>query len=331
MARPFPPCISGYRLVQRVGRDRMSEWFRAIALADERANEPPIGDHPSAQRAPYREPAATPPPVLLRRVCGGGLDEALLAESVTAARFYTTLDHPNIATVESFEIDAAGDVWCRSDWLEGVSLRALMQRGRRAGLPMPTAAVLQLGLAIAKALAHVHDHRLGDGLPLGLFLRILDPQVVFIEHSGAVKLIGCGLAQLAHSFWVSARLEPDDVAYLSPEQATGQALDAGSDLFSLGTLLWELTRNAPLFHRADLLATVEAIRDVSLPDDEPEALPAGLSLLLERLLRRRDARIASAEEAARVLRRVGQQLGLDEHHGRTALAEYSARLTRTLL
>lgn len=175
--RPFPATVGGYRLLERVGVDPMSEWFRAeVPTVDERHARG--GEGVVLDRAPYRRAAPTPELRLLRRVYRAGAPEQLPAafvdESLTTMRFYSALSHPNISTVERVEL-VGGEIWCTSPWLEGCTLRALIERGRAAELAVPLGALLYLGVSVVDALCHVHAQRLPDGQPLGLFLRMLDP------------------------------------------------------------------------------------------------------------------------------------------------------------
>jgi len=230
------------------------------------------------------------------------------------ARAASALNHPNSCTV--FDIgESDGSPYLVMELLHGETLKARIERG-----PLTADEILRHGAEIADALAAAHAR--------GIVHRDIKPANVFlIERPGGschVKVLDFGLAQVGDSpvaSGVPARRPCDlnclttgltlvgatvgTVAYMSPEQALGEPLDARADLFSLGVVLYEMaTRQVP-FHGA---TQEEAFKDLLEAEPEPihhwnDAIPRGLERLIRQLLAKRPAaRMQTAVEVAAALR-----------------------------
>lgn len=169
------------------------------------------------------------------------------------------LNHPNICTLHE-----ATEQYLVMELLEGETLYARLQRG-----PVPPQQITQWGVEIADALGAAHAK--------GILHRDLKPANIFITQRGTVKVLDFGLAQFALAAAADAEAPtittPEGhfgplttpgttmgtYAYMSPEQARGEPTDARSDIFSLGTVLYEATAGKPAFNgrtTADLTAAV---------------------------------------------------------------------------
>ena len=156
------------------------------------------------------------------------------------ARIVASLNHPNIITLHSIE-EAAGTRFLTMELVEGRSFADLITPG---GLPM--AQVLDLMIPVADALAAAHER--------GVVHRDLKPANVMVTREGRVKVLDFGLAKLMSIEPYSQRMETDSmssplstagevlgtVPYMAPEQLFGEAVDARTDLFSFGILLFEI-------------------------------------------------------------------------------------------
>ncbi|MBX7192545.1 MAG: PEGA domain-containing protein [Sandaracinaceae bacterium] len=178
------------------------------------------------------------------------------------AKLAALLSHPNAVHVYDFGAvpDEGGvTLYLAMELVRGVDLRALILRalteakrtGRAGAIPPHHAA--KICSFVCEALAHAHSVRI-DGRPAGIVHRDVTPSNVLVSFDGAVKLADFGIAKAA-STGPSDRTEHGVVkgkhTYLSPEQARGEALDARSDLFNVGILLFESVLGEALFPPSD--------------------------------------------------------------------------------
>jgi tRNA A-37 threonylcarbamoyl transferase component Bud32 len=192
--------------------------------------------------------------------------------------------------VRVFDIGQAGDtVFLTMELVEGESLRELLSRG-----PLELARAVTVGAEILRALSDLHS--------LGIVHRDVKPGNILLAETGEVKLADFGLAR--HWEGTETRVTETEglvgtVEYLSPEQALGDLLDARSDLYSLGVVLFEMLAGKVPLHGDSAIGTIVAhIRQV--PPDvrklRPEA-PSWLAAIVARLLAKdREQRYATAAD-----------------------------------
>jgi eukaryotic-like serine/threonine-protein kinase len=209
-------------------------------------------------------------------------DVAALHRFEREARAASALNHPNICTI--YEINDEGVPFIAMELLEGSTLRQ-----RITGQAMQTDAIVGIALQIADALEAAHAK--------GIIHRDLKPENVFVNGRGHVKLLDFGLAKVHGTsggdvegaptvFVTSPGTLAGTVAYMSPEQARGEALDARSDLFSVGVMLYEMATGGRPFPGNTMAMTFDAIlnRDPVPVDQLNPAVPAGLRQVIGRLL-----------------------------------------------
>src|SRR6202522_2606429 len=200
------------------------------------------------------------------------------------ARAVAALNHPNILAIHDIG-EYNGAPFLVSELLEGHSLREELNGGA-----LPTRRAVEDASQIAEGLAAAHDK--------GIVHRDLKPENVFVTKDGRLKILDFGLAKLAKlqaAADENATLDatPQDtspgvvlgtVGYMSPEQVKGEAADARSDIFALGTILYEMLSGQRAFRRDTSAETMTAI----LKEEPAELSLTGkaISPALERIVRR---------------------------------------------
>jgi len=220
------------------------------------------------------------------------------------ARAAAALTHPGIATVYALE-EFDSDLFIAGEFVAGETLREEALRG-----PADPERVLQTAIELAQALSSAHDH--------GVVHRDLKPENVIRMPSGRVKILDFGLARMRDAPTNAPVLTEDGAlfgtpGYMSPEQIRREPLDARSDLFSLGIVLYELLTGEHPFGGIDPAATIASIlekeprpfRATGEPRPASGLVLVGLEGVIRTLLRKTPAaRFASAHELQAALERV---------------------------
>jgi serine/threonine protein kinase/tetratricopeptide (TPR) repeat protein len=303
--------LSRYRLVEKLGEGGMGVVWKAL--------DTDLDRHVAIK---ILHQDLIPEPDQKRR---------LLQEARTAA----SLNHPNICTMhEVGEVqlltEASGKI-APSDQLSLVPF-IVMEFVDGAGLDTATRQpgvhslhdLLDLIIQIGEGLGEAHAR--------GIVHRDLKPQNIMVTPQGRVKILDFGLARHSRNdgsleqersleSTVSGQLVPEGriagtIAYMSPEQVLGNAVDAGSDIFSLGTILYELTAGLHPFLGETSTATIAKILEShpQPPSRIDATLPPGLDQVSLRSLQKRpEDRYGSAGEMVEALRVLRQSLTSDSH------------------
>ncbi len=256
-------------------------------------------------------------PVVIKRILPHHASkEAFVDMFLDEARVVARIQHPNVVHVQ--ELGKEDDqLFLVMEYLEGESLLSVMRRAVRIGKPVDR---LLAAWIVSQACAGLHAaHELCDdeGKPLGLVHRDISPSNIFITYAGAVKLLDFGIAKFdQRTTDTEAGGLKGKFPYMSPEQCNGKVLDRRSDIFSLGTVLWETTVGRRLFARDSSFKSMKAITEDAIPS--PKSLvpsyPDDLATVcLKALSRQREERYGTAADMQRAL------VDLTREHGLAAL------------
>ncbi|HTG49177.1 MAG TPA: serine/threonine-protein kinase, partial [Gemmatimonadales bacterium] len=243
--------------------------------------------------------------VVIKRVRPGlAGDPDFVRMFIAEARVASRLNHANL--VHIFDFDKHEDTYYLAmEYVRGRSLWELRRRCQERGVAIPPMLVAQIGMEVARGLAYAH--RLTEnGQSLGLVHRDVTPHNVLLSFDGAVKLTDFGIAKAGDHATTSGMLK-GKFAYMSPEQARGDAVDARTDVFALGVTLWELLTGARLFEGEGDVAVLRAVQErlIVPPARLNPGVSPGLDAVVMRALERDLARRwPTAHELERALAEV---------------------------
>jgi eukaryotic-like serine/threonine-protein kinase len=218
-------------------------------------------------------------------------DRGFVTMFLDEARIAATLRHSNIADVFDLGVED-GTYFFAMEYVHGQNARVVRIESKARQLPIPLEVSLAIVAGTASALSYAHDRTNAEG-PLNLVHRDVSPSNVIVSYEGAVKLVDFGIARatLRRGARTRTGLKRGKAPYMSPEQCRGEPMDKRSDLFSLGTMLYELTAGQRPFLGNSDFEVMEAI--VTCAPEPPTLLvhdyPHRLEEIVMRLLARSPA------------------------------------------
>jgi tetratricopeptide (TPR) repeat protein len=245
-------------------------------------------------------------------------DDLARRRQIREARAAAKLDHPNICGIHEVAREASHS-FIVMQYVEGETLASKIQRR-----PLELSESLDLAIQVADALSLAHSR--------GIVHRDIKPQNVMITPRGQVKVLDFGLAKLVRldtteqdAFYRESRLSETGliigtVPYMSPEQAKGEPVDARSDLFSLGALLYECVTGKPAFVGKTPVEICAQVIHVDPPPPsqlDPRGPPELDRIVAKALAKDCGARYQSAEQLLKELRVLRDALGSEDVATRT--------------
>lgn len=257
-------------------------------------------------------------------------DEILLQRFQREARAASSLNHPNICTIHGIE-EFGSEHFIVMELLDGQSLGDRIHSGR-----MEVDLILNLSVQIVDALESAHSK--------GIVHRDLKPANIFVTSRGQAKILDFGLAKIDQQKpgaasnvptaiadgLTSAGAAMGTVAYMSPEQARGEVTDARTDLFSFGTILYQMASGVLPFQGDTSAVVFDSIlnRDPIPLEQANPSLPAELSRIVSQALEKdRDLRYQTANDLKTALKRLRRDLNSGRHTSDSGI--HSSRMPQT--
>jgi eukaryotic-like serine/threonine-protein kinase len=258
--------------------------------------------------------------VVLKRLHAKFTSEpAFVAMFLNEARIAANLTHPNIIHIYELFEDHGGYV-IAMEYARGGTVLSLLRGRQHLGFQgLPFGPMIRIGAAVCDALYYAYNEPNADGVPSHVIHRDVSPSNVVIGYDGHVKLVDFGIAKVLDMDNVTqATTIKGKYGYLTPEQIKCNPLDQRSDIFSLGTMLWEMSTGRRLFQRANEMQMMYAILEerIPLPSEGTPDYPKDLErVVMKALARSRDDRYADASLLAQDLRGLARANGWDMEAG----------------
>lgn len=209
---------------------------------------------------------------------------------VSEAEVGQRLRHPNIArTLEHGE--DRNTAWIAMEYVFGFDLSTVLRRLRKRGESLGITMAVGLAREVADALAYAHALTDEFGQPLNIVNRDVSPGNVMLAFDGGIKLIDFGIAQTTIDLKSQIGSIKGKISYMAPEQVRGLPVDKRVDIFSLGTVLYEMLTGVQVFRDSGDFATMERVRRAEAPP--PSTHAPGIDRDLDAIIARALAREAS--------------------------------------
>ncbi len=220
---------------------------------------------------------------------------------VAEARLASRLNHANL--VQIFDFDKHQNTYYLAmEYVRGQSLSDVRKRSKELMIAMRPTLVAHIGAEVARGL-HCAHQLAENGRPLGLVHRDVTPHNVLLSFDGAVKLTDFGIAKANNMATCPGTLK-GKFGYMSPEQSRGEAVDARTDVFALGIVLWEMLTGGKLFEADSDAGMIRAVQEsaIASPARLNPTVPPDLDAAVMRALERDPKqRHQAAQELERAL------------------------------
>jgi serine/threonine protein kinase len=278
--------IGKYQLLQRLASGGMGEVFLAL-------QEGPAGFRRKVVIKRMRSPIGDNP--------------AFVEMFLNEARLAALLSHPNVVHILELGQAEDGSWFIAMEHIDGRTLRDVLNaRGRRGTLGLPPEIAARVCADILRGLHHAHEMRDAQGKRLEIIHRDVSPENILVSYSGTVKIVDFGIAKAVSESSTITHVSQlkGKVPYLAPEQLRFERLDARTDVYSTGCLLYEVLCGQsafPIHSEADLMEEVLTATPIPLSVRSPHVPQALEAITLKAMAKLPADRFSSAQEMATAL------------------------------
>ncbi|MFO0722201.1 MAG: serine/threonine-protein kinase [Myxococcota bacterium] len=214
-------------------------------------------------------------------------DEQFVSMFVNEAKLAATLSFANIVEVHDLCVSDDREYYIVMEYVAGKDVSDIIRASQLAGKEIPPPLAVYIARETLKGLHYAHTKTDHEGAPLNVIHRDVSPQNVLVSFAGEVKLTDFGIAKASSSMNKTAvGILKGKYGYMSPEQARGEPLDARSDLFCLGIVLYEMLVGERCFAGASDYSTLNLMREavVTPPTKINKQVPAALEAIVLKAL-----------------------------------------------
>jgi serine/threonine-protein kinase len=285
--KPDGVTFGSYRLMEKLGDGGMAMVYRAVVQGPEGFERP----------------------VVIKRVLPElSRDQRFVDMFLSEAKLCAQLHHPSIVQVHALG-EVGGEYFLAMEYVDGIDLATALKRAHELGKPMSLGVACYIASELASALSYAHGLADGNGRPLEIVHRDVNPSNLMLTKQGSVKLLDFGIARAAaHARVRSEKTRTGTlkgkISYMAPEQAEGLVVDRRADLFALGIVLYECLTLDRLFRGEDEFETLRRVREAKVfpPSSvRPDVDPDLDAVVLKLLQRSPDARYATGDEVVAAL------------------------------
>jgi serine/threonine protein kinase len=241
------------------------------------------------------------------------------------ARVVATLHHQNIVQVHDIG-EADGEYFIAMEYVHGEDARKILSSAARQDTHVPLGHAVAIVAAAASGLHYAHERRGSDRRSLGIVHRDVSPSNILVGHDGSIKVVDFGIATASAKEETRSGSLKGKLAYMSPEQCKGIAVDRRSDVYGLGVVLYELATTTPMIRGDSDYLVMEQIVEgrITLPERRRPGLPSELQdIIMRALATDRERRYATADDLRIALDQFAANVGLTA--STSAIAAYMRR------
>ncbi len=214
-------------------------------------------------------------------------DSEFVKMFIDEGKLAAQLNHQNIAQI--YELgEEDGTFYIAMEYIVGKDLKNILRKSKKESIPLTVEHSVYIAVKVCSAINYAHKKKNLEGRDLNIVHRDISPQNVIISYEGEIKLVDFGIAKAAAKDSVTQMgALKGKILYMSPEQAWGRAIDKRSDIFSMGSLLFEMLTGARLFWADNEMTILEKVRqaDVEPTIEKYDNIPDELKNILLKALK----------------------------------------------